>query len=147
MNLGQELDFFMAQGPLFWAAAASVGLGGTLLVSSIFVWLRRRMRLPGAGLPRWGRRSRPAPAKPAIEVNESGYAVEGGARAVVPQSVDPAAAATADAEHLLALLQRLREAGNRLESVLDAPQSHDFGEPGLKRSLEYDETETRAEVC
>lgn len=146
MDVGHELDFFMAQGPLFWAAAASVGLGGTLLVSSVFVWLRRRLHSAGTGMFRL-RRRRPTESGPAIEVTDTGYSVEGAPRALAPHSDAAGNQPAADRQELLALLERLREAGDRLEVTLERSESADFGKPELKHSLEYDEIETRAGVC
>ena len=40
MNLGNSLAFFINQGPVFWAASASVAVGGALLIVSIFVFFR-----------------------------------------------------------------------------------------------------------
>lgn len=144
MNLIRDFDFFLAQGPLFWAAAASVGLGGALLVSSIYVWARRRLGRPGTGWnpARRRRTSRPAPS-PAIEVTDTGYAVGGAPRAMAPQT----APSGADREQLETLLARLREAGDRLENSLEAPNSKEFFQPVLKPARESDEIESRVGVC
>lgn len=147
MNLGQELDFFMAQGPLFWAAAVSVGLGGTLLVSSVFVWMRRRILPAGSGLGLMRRKSKAAAANaPRIELTETGYSVEHAAGALPVQQTAATTDPAAERGQLLALLERLREVGDRLENALETPDTKDFRQPELKHSLVFDEIETRVGV-
>lgn len=145
LNLVQDLDFFMTQGPVFWAAAASIGLGGALLVGSLIVWMRRRtgaLRLALRGM----RRGRPDATRtaPSIEITDTGYAVGG-----APRATDPPADETGAAERarLEGLLDRLRSAADRLESTLEASDSKEIFQPALKPEPEADEIETRVGVC
>ena len=144
MNLGNDLNFFMQQGPVFWAAAASVGLGGTLLVSAIFVWIRRRisgLRLPFGGMNRRGQ-GQDAVAG-AIAVDETGYSLSGPPPALrrEPSPENPEAT-----RELQLLLARLREAGDRLETALEVPADTGIPHSGLKVQVQDVEIETRVGV-
>jgi len=144
VDLSNELKFFMDQGPMFCAATASVGLGGTLLISAVSGWLRRRI----SGLsPRLDLlRRRPATAEKAstIEVDETGYTLNGPPPALRTEVVETADPATS--QRLEELLNRLREAGDRLENALEIPETTDAAYSALKSSGQNVEIETRVGV-
>lgn len=114
MNLANSMDFFINQGPVFWAATASVGTGGALLITALYVYLRRlvhsdrftlKRRVPSAGtVP-------PPAASPEIRITDTGYSLAG--KPAMNESVPDAESAP-----LGELLARLRTAGDRLEGAL-----------------------------
>ncbi len=145
MNLGNDLKFFMDQSPVFWAAAASVGLGGTLLISAIYVWLRRRLADPRLRFRMPHRRSASTPADShSIVVDETGYTLNGTASALRSEAAADPDPATA--QRLEELLNRLRDAGDRLENALEIPSSTETAYSALKSVVQDVETETRVGV-
>lgn len=92
----QTLRFLQEQGPVFWAAAAAVAAGITLLAGAAFLQLRRL-------------RTRPAGPAARVRLTETGYT------ASAPLSA-PTAAPTPD-PRLDELRDRLAAAAVRLEGV------------------------------
>jgi len=146
LNLDNSLAFFINQGPVFWAATAAVGAGGALLITSLFVALRRffsrttfqiRFALPNR---RRSVKLEPTTARPDIQVTDTGYAL-----AARPSAAEPTG--SVGNSELSALLKRLQAAGNLLEEALPmAPTAGSTYSP-LKARVAMVEQETSVGVA
>ena len=96
VDWNQTLRFLQEQGPVFWAAAAAVAAGITLLAGAAYLQLRRL-------------RTRPAGPAARVRLTETGYTAQ------APLPVPPAA--TAPDPRLDDLRDRLAAAAARLETV------------------------------
>ena len=139
MDLDNSLAFFINQGPVFWAAAASVGAGGALLITALFVYFRRFLcnrrscKQLGAAEPS----GNPAKSfKPEIQVTGTGYSLStpGAQKRQEPLAYENA---------LGALLVRLRVAGNHLEESYFQNQNKGPRYSPLKTSPDSVENEFR----
>lgn len=118
---------FRTQGPVFWGAAAAVALGATLLLMTVYAFLRQTIGRRG-GRPRLRKRRASAAPAAALTVDETGYRFAGGNAG---PAVRPPAGPTLDPDRLWA---RLRAAGDRLEACRDGmgPQGAAAWESPLK---------------
>lgn len=131
--LAQGWEMFRTQGPVFWGAAAAVALGATLLLMTVYAFLRQAVRR-GRG-NRWlrGRAAVAGAGAGVLTVDDTGYrfagakeasakrgSVRGGRRAAgqTPAGIHGEAgvqAAPHEPYHEQ-LWARLRAAGDRLEA-------------------------------
>ena len=142
MDLQNNLAFFINQGPVFWAATAAVGTGGALLVTALFIYLRRFLRnrplkMPDSSSP--VETAQKSQAKPEIRVTDTGYSLAATGGAVVEVPGETAAA-------LQDLLLRLRTAGDRMESALLQQQTEGNGYSSLKTTRSPVEYESRVGI-
>ena len=115
MNLENNLAFFINQGPVFWAASASVGAGGTLLITALYVYLRRftqRISLKRKNTVSNVPKAMTNSSKAEIQVTETGYTV---ASPGLKTPVDSVEAGPSMED----LLHRLKSLGDRLEDSLN----------------------------
>lgn len=129
MNLQHSLDFFLNQGPVFWAACASVGAGGALLITALYIyarrWLVRFQAIRSAAKPKTPIVDAAADGR-RVAVTDTGYALT--------PSVAPPTGSVSLEESLNGLLGRLRTAGNELEEILAEGAESDLIESALKTS-------------
>jgi hypothetical protein len=142
LNLESSLDFLINQGPVFWAATASVGTGGALLITALYIYVRRLARNDRFKLSRIRRtpsESISSAARPEIQVTESEYSLSAGS-AVKEQMPTPTTAPLGE------LLNRLRAAGDRLEEAVNPGEYAGSTHSTLKTSLIPVEYESKAGI-
>ena len=111
MTLQNSVSFFINQGPVFWAATASVGAGGALLLTACYIYFRRfvRNRFLRTGMKTESVRvASNGHMNPEITVTGTGYALSRSGSMETKESAP-------SQEHLHQFLTRLRAAGDRME--------------------------------
>ena len=121
MGLDAITQDIVAQGPVFWAAAAAIAAGLTLLAISLVVQVRRLsgrtkvIRWPGMNPLR--RRSTPGRGAPEAAIQAAHLAAAAYEEAQAAATATVGTRSEATNETLTALLGRLRKASARLETV------------------------------
>ena len=139
MNLDSSLAFFINQGPVFWAATASVGAGGALLITALFVYFRRFVTKHNFRNPisSFARTAKPEiSAQPEIHITDAGYSVSAPGLAKNEESI-PTEMILQD------FLKRLRIAGDLLENFQDKQQNKENLYSALKTTPDFVENEFR----
>jgi hypothetical protein len=131
MNILGNFANLTHQGPLFWAAAAAVAGGLTLVFVSLVIHLRKTIKGGLWRLPKMSWRTpfthkKTAAHQPKVSITENGYNFSGSTPATkIPSSnAMPKTESPADTKVLEGLLQRLRLAGDHLEELQNPSMSH-----------------------
>ena len=124
VNLANIMNNFQSMGPVFWAGATAIALGGTLLMVSMITMLRRiKLSAPGwkspsLGLNRKNRKTNP-PETPMGEAQATARKTESGYEpAVFPLKSQSAAAAKSSSAISFELTDRLHRAADTLEEMI-----------------------------
>lgn len=147
VNMPDIMNNLQTMGPVFWAGAAAIALGGTLLLVSIFTMLRRIK----ISAPRWknpalrrketlrktSQEFNDSPSLATARKTESGYEPT-----VFPIKSQETISGSAFVEIPQELTDRLHRAGDTLEEIIQGLQkenySNNFSElKGDTESVEY----------
>jgi len=124
MNFMESYENLLSQGPVFWAAAAAVAAGCTLLLVSLGIQIRKSLsgkkwKITTSALKKNQTNSQQSIHHPQINITETGYGLNG----ALPDSKeigvqDPDMNSSPEnTKELSQLLQRLRRAGDQLEEL------------------------------
>jgi len=131
VNLGNILNSAQTMGPVFWAGAAAMALGATLLIMSILTMLRRiKYPSPQMKIPNFGKKahrnasaSTAGTAAPSATVRKT---VSGYEPTAFPLNTQETQAEAAPSMVSSDLTERLHRAANTLEEIIHGLQKENY---------------------